>query len=542
MKKLILPILLFMMFIPFYVNAETCDTDKISISSITVEDKSDNVEELDEASSSGKNINLNLSMSKVGDNIEYKIVVKNDSNEDYEFDKNSFNISSDYIDYTIESDDNSNIVKANSGKTVYLKVEYKTEVPDETFESGTYNDNKTMTVNLSTNSLVDNIINPNTGVQSYIIIMVLTLIISVTLYVILRKKEYAKFMVLLIGTAIIIPVSVYAICKCDIMIESNIKIVRYRDSLLYDYIVNDNQITITRYNDDLANTEINFNINNFTNCKNYFKEEFLYMIYNEDDAEKYSLSICNGGYDGEGKSLKNYIYDNQNENYYNAIGINNVTIASRENRITDIVIPNNIIGYPVTVIRDGVFADLGLTSVVLPEYLKVIESGFDSTLEGAFGANNITSIEFPDSLEYIGDFAFSHNKLEEIIIPNNVKFIGSQAFRDNNISRLKLGTSLEYIGIEAFINNKLTSVTIPSSVMKMFPVTNTGVWYKGSFYGNPIQSVIIEGKSSANEFTRYGNTINDRYYTPFSWDENITCVKDNDENVENGCITWMGSN
>ena len=49
MKKFMLPILLFLLIIPLYVNAETCDTDKITISSITLEDKTDNVEELDEA-------------------------------------------------------------------------------------------------------------------------------------------------------------------------------------------------------------------------------------------------------------------------------------------------------------------------------------------------------------------------------------------------------------------------------------------------------------------------------------------------------------
>ena len=122
MKKFLLPILLFLMFIPLYVNAETCDTDKITISSITVENKSDNVEELEKATASGKNINLNLSMSEVGDNIEYKFVVKNDSNEDYELDKTSLNLNSDYINYLFETEDNSNVVKANSSKTVTLRV------------------------------------------------------------------------------------------------------------------------------------------------------------------------------------------------------------------------------------------------------------------------------------------------------------------------------------------------------------------------------------------------------------------------------------
>ena len=175
MKKLLLPILILILFIPFYVNAETCDTDKITIENISLESKSDNVEEIDETTANGKNINLNLSMSEVGDNIEYKIVVKNDSNEDYELDKNSFNISSDYIKYSFELEDDINIIKANSSKVVYLKVNYVNEVPDNVFESGTYNDNKSMTLNLSTGDTInvpDTLKNPNTGVQSYIIVFI----------------------------------------------------------------------------------------------------------------------------------------------------------------------------------------------------------------------------------------------------------------------------------------------------------------------------------------------------------------------------------
>ena len=71
MKKIIIPILLFMMFIPLLVNAEICNQDKISISLITIEESSDNVTEIDKATANGKNINLNLSMSEVGDNIKY---------------------------------------------------------------------------------------------------------------------------------------------------------------------------------------------------------------------------------------------------------------------------------------------------------------------------------------------------------------------------------------------------------------------------------------------------------------------------------------
>ena len=68
-----------------------------------------------------------------------------------------------------------------------------------------------------------------------------------------------------------------------------------------------------------------------------------------------------------------------------------------------------------------------------------------------------------------------------------------------------------------------------------------GVYYfGGAFYGNPLTSVIIEGKSSADDFEEYKGTVHGLPTTPFGWDENITCIKDNDTNVENGCITWMG--
>lgn len=223
MKKYLLLFFLFVMFIPFMVNAETCENDKITISSIKVDNKSDNVDELEEATASGKNINLNISMSEVGDNIEYKITVKNDSNEDYELDKNSFNVNSDYFDYTLDSKDNSKIVKAKSSKTVYLRVEYKNEVPENQFESGTYNDRKSMSLQLSTGNAL---INPNTSTHLYIMLSVIIILICGTLCVLLKKKEYAKYVILIIGTTVIIPMSTYSLCKCDIKINSNIRIVK----------------------------------------------------------------------------------------------------------------------------------------------------------------------------------------------------------------------------------------------------------------------------------------------------------------------------
>ncbi len=266
MKKILLSILLFVMFIPFIVKAETCNPDKVSISSITIEESSDNVTEIDEATVSGKNINVKLSMSEVGDSITYKVIFKNDSNEDYELDKNSFNISSDYIDYVLESEDNSNIIKANSSKVVYLKVNYANEVPEDKFESGTFSDNKTMTLNLATEdteNILDIMNNPKTGGQLYLVIIMVILLICSTIYIIFRKKKLVKFMVLIIGLSIMIPISVHALCKAEIKIDSSITINKNK-SICFEYNdKDDNNQVKTKYFNYIPGERLVDTINNY---------------------------------------------------------------------------------------------------------------------------------------------------------------------------------------------------------------------------------------------------------------------------------------
>jgi len=226
MKKLriILLILLFIMFIPFVVNAKECNLGSIKIESIDLKDKSEYVEELSPTTVENNKINLNLKMYEVGDYIEYKLKVKNTFNEEFYFDKDSLNINSDYFDYSISYKDNSNIVKANSEKDIVVKVQYKKEVEKEKFFSGKYNHKNNILISLSNKQdIVDILTNPNTG-NSYLFLIIFALVISGSTYIVLKNKKYKKSFVLIIGTIIIIPFSVYAICKCNIDIDSNITI------------------------------------------------------------------------------------------------------------------------------------------------------------------------------------------------------------------------------------------------------------------------------------------------------------------------------
>ena len=220
MKRVLQLIIICILFIPLFVNAETCDNDKVSISSITVENKSGNMEEINEADVEGKDVNLNLNMSNVGDNIKYRIIIKNDSNDDYLLNKNSIKVSSNYIDYNIESSDNNNVVKAKTAKAFYLNVLYKNQVPDNVFENGSINDNITMKLNLSS----ENVENPNTGIMYYVFIAFVITTMIIMLFVFKKKRVKTRSAFFIFGLSLLIPVSVKALCSVDLNINSNIKI------------------------------------------------------------------------------------------------------------------------------------------------------------------------------------------------------------------------------------------------------------------------------------------------------------------------------
>ena len=205
MRKLLIPIILVLLFIPVVVNAAACDPSKVYIDSIGIENTKGLVTELDEGTVKDKKINLNLRMSAKDDEILYKLVIKNDSEDDYEINKNNIILSSDYIDYSLESDNN-NIVKKKSSKTIYLRVKYSKEVDESKFVNGVYQDDITMKVNLKS----DDIPNPNTGIP-YIIIISLILIIG------------GIYLIIIIGV-LLLPIGVKALCTCEIVVDSKVTI------------------------------------------------------------------------------------------------------------------------------------------------------------------------------------------------------------------------------------------------------------------------------------------------------------------------------
>jgi len=237
-------LLLFMLaFIPAFINAqenETCDQDRITIQSITLDSLSGSVTQESDPVSTGNRISIDVSMSEPGDNINYKIIVKNDSNKDYEFNSDSININSNYIEYSISSNNTNNIIKPNESKEFTLTVLYKNEVPDTAYTDGVFEDNKNIELVLSTDtnetntdnettptvtpSNNDNVKNPKTGVDATLLFLIVVLFFSAFAYLIINKSKLIKHFVILFALLLIVPVSIYAACQYTINIESKITI------------------------------------------------------------------------------------------------------------------------------------------------------------------------------------------------------------------------------------------------------------------------------------------------------------------------------
>ena len=309
MKKFFYLLLLFIMFIPVVVCAEECDTSKVTIASITL-DQANNAKEESTATVNGNSINLNLNMYETGDSLSYRIVIKNDSNEDYTFDKNSINISSDYIDYVIESNDNSNIIKAKTAKAVYLNVIYKNPVPEDAYENGSFSDKVTMKVNLSSDGKISN---PNTGV-AYIIFISFVVFLMAVMLLVFKKKKKVRSAFFIIGLSLLVPISVNALCRCEFQINSTIKIehpiieVRFMkcefgefasfSSPLSDYKLIDKTYKVRKgmtmddvfYNDEFRRLNPTYRVGDWPwgSAGKVFPIEFYQCIHNKEYIERYS--------------------------------------------------------------------------------------------------------------------------------------------------------------------------------------------------------------------------------------------------------------
>ncbi|MGN1117782.1 MAG: leucine-rich repeat domain-containing protein, partial [Acutalibacteraceae bacterium] len=114
----------------------------------------------------------------------------------------------------------------------------------------------------------------------------------------------------------------------------------------------------------------------------------------------------------------------------------------------------------------------------------VVEEGITSIGDGMFEYGNISTVSLPSTLSKIGKRAFSASLFEEINFPESLVYIGDYAFENCVKVKSPLDISgLQYIGKNAFYFSD-----IPGKVT----ISESTVLCEGAFYGcSKIKSVYL---------------------------------------------------
>ena len=228
MKKLSFLIVLFL---SFMIMPNVLAKDTVSIESVTVDSKSDSTIIVNDATYNGLSINFDVKFFGVNDYIKYKVVVDNPTNKDYEITSNSDLNIGEYISYDYNYGDTGNIIKKNSQMTMYINIKYNKEIPNNLFKNGIFTERNNLTIDLG-NDDSNNIVNPKTG--NYILIFVIMLMIIGISIVVFNPLNNKKYYSLIIIGILLLPISIYAIEKLQINIDSNV-VVSTNPKFCYTY-------------------------------------------------------------------------------------------------------------------------------------------------------------------------------------------------------------------------------------------------------------------------------------------------------------------
>jgi hypothetical protein len=295
--------------------------ESVYIKSITLDSSSANTSINSDPSFSGLNMKFDLGFKQVGDFAKYKVVIRNDSNTDYNISEDTSFNTSDYIKYTYEVE---NKLKAKSESIVYVTVKYNKEVNSSLLVNGKYIENNKAVVQLANKD--GKIVNPKTsGVKVLGIVLSILLIGSLIVLGIVKKNNKLRNSIVLLLIMLLIPGVVNAIDTIKLTMTVKVEIESgYKVGYLFDTYVKetDKDQYDLRYAECSKTIYIGeqTNENKYLDCNNVILwDEKLYS-----PGERVNLNTQQDLY------IDINEYDqNNNSNLCNNLG-NNVYICSNE--------------------------------------------------------------------------------------------------------------------------------------------------------------------------------------------------------------------
>ena len=86
----------------------------------------------------------------------------------------------------------------------------------------------------------------------------------------------------------------------------------------------------------------------------------------------------------------------------------------------------------------------------------------------AFSSDKLEKCNFPDCLEFIGDYAFGYNKFTgDLILPDSITHIGTDAFYGADVDTLKIPSNMNIITKEAFRGCKIKTIIFPPNLIEI---------------------------------------------------------------------------
>jgi hypothetical protein len=184
--------------------------------------------------------------------------------------------------------------------------------------------------------------------------------------------------------------------------------------------------------------------------------------------------------------------------------------------LLDVVIPNEIDGYPVTAIGESAFSECAIASITIPssvttiadgafvlcpflKFIKVDENNeyFSNDKDGVlFNKDKTKLIFYPCGYEFpINHLTLYADNLKKYTIPQGVEIIGRCAFVVALFTELIIPDSVTTIESKAFCESVIFNLTIPGSVKRIDDA---------AFNHTPINSLIIsEGVEEIGESAFY---------------------------------------
>ena len=227
MKKLgRILLILVLCFIPTFVYAE----NEVKITSIELVEKTVETEIVEDATFDGLTINVNLKMKEVGDYAKYKVTIKNETDQDYELAPQE-SAEDAYIKYKYIYESEKKVIEKNTEAIVYVVVEYAKQVEDANFRGGVYQDNKVISINLSSKE-ENQLSNPKTGMKMLVFIIILLSLIAVLFLT--NKWNKSSKVALMLAITLLLPATIYAVEQLNMTINSKIEI-EEENELCYIY-------------------------------------------------------------------------------------------------------------------------------------------------------------------------------------------------------------------------------------------------------------------------------------------------------------------